>query len=170
MSETNERPVNQSVAKLLQLLSVLAGSRTALRLQDVAREANMPQATCLRYLNSLIEEGFVFQDRDRTRYSLTWGICSLADQVRARQSLRIISGDIVNNLSLELDLGICLVVEHGMECMYLDCLYEPESMGRTLMRIGTKTPLHAVSSGKILLTEYTEPRWTDSLPERGSRL
>jgi len=167
MSEMNERPVNQSVAKLLQLVSVLAASRTPMRLQDVAREANMPQATCLRYLNALIQEGFAGQDRDRTRYFLTWGICSLGDRVRARQSLRVISGDILNELAAELGLGICLVVEHGMECMYLDCLYEPETMGYTLMRIGTRTPLHAVSSGKILLTEYSETALDRVIAEKG---
>ena len=152
----NEKPSNQFVTKLLQLISNLAESRTPLRLQEIAAGAGMPQATALRYLNALIQEGYVFQDMISGRYALTWRICSLGDMVRTHSSLRTLSGGIVNELSTKLPLGICLVVEHEMECMYLDCVYEPEAMGQSLQRIGKQTPLHSTGSGKILLTGYSE--------------
>jgi len=162
-----EKPANQSVTKILQVMAILADSKTLMRLQDVAVGVNMPQATCLRYLNALIKEGYVFQDYDSGRYSLTWGVCNLGEKVRAHQSIRTLSSDIVSKLSAELELGICLVVEHDMECMYLDCLYEPTSEGAALMRIGKQTPLHASSSGKILLTEYSDAALEKLVEEKG---
>lgn len=162
-----EKPANQSVTKILQVMAILADSKTLMRLQDVAVGVNMPQATCLRYLNALIKEGYVFQDYDSGRYSLTWGVCNLGEKVRAHQSIRTLSGDIVNKLSVELELGICLVVERDMECMYLDCLYDPASEGMDLMRIGKQTPLHASSSGKILLTEYSDTALDKLVEEKG---
>ena len=165
--ESAGKPANQSVTKILQLVAILADSKTPMRLQDITMVANMPQATCLRYLNALISEGYAYQDGDSGRYSLTWGICNLGDKVRSHQSLRTISGDIVNELSVDLGLGICLVVEHEMECMYVDCLYEPTSMGVSLMRIGKQSPLHATSSGKVLLTEYTDAALDKLIEEKG---
>ncbi|MGE4486168.1 MAG: IclR family transcriptional regulator [Oscillospiraceae bacterium] len=156
LNDMNEKPANQFVTKLLQLITNLAESRTPMRLQEIASGAGMPQATALRYLNALIQEGYVFQDMVSGRYALTWRICSLGDLVRTHSSLRTLSGGIVNELSAKLTLGICLVVEHDMECMYLDCVYEPAAMGQSLQRIGKQTPLHSTGSGKILLTGYSE--------------
>ena len=152
---SNEKPANQSVSKLLQLIAHLSASRVPMRLQDIAEHTGIPQATCLRYLNALLQEGYAFQDMDSGRYSMTWSLCDLGEQIRIHRSLRAISGDVVNALSTRLERGICLVVEHEMECMYLDCLYESSSIGQTLVRIGKQTPLYASSSGKILLTEYS---------------
>ncbi|SFP87900.1 transcriptional regulator, IclR family [Oscillibacter sp. PC13] len=161
------RPSNQSVTKILQLVEILAESKVPMRLQDIIGSVGMPQATCLRYLNALILEGYAYQDRDSGRYALTWGVCNLGEKVRAHQSLRSISSDLINELSIELGLGICLVIEHEMECVYVDCWYEPASMGVSLMRIGKQSPLHATSSGKILLTEYTDAALDRLIAEKG---
>lgn len=166
-NEIAEKPSNQLVTKLLQLLKALADSRTPMKLQDIVAATGIPQATCLRYLNALLLEGYAFQYLDSGRYSLTWGMCNLGDKVRSHQSIRTMSGDIVNELSLSLEIGICLVIEHDMECMYLDCLYEPEAMGASLMRIGKQTPMHAASSGKILLTEYSDDGLDKLIGEKG---
>lgn len=163
----NSKPANQSVVKLLQLVAIIAQSKAPMRLQDIAESANIPLATCLRYLNALNQEGYVYQDTDSARYSMTWKICSLGDNIRAHRSFRAISGDIVSNLLIKLDLGICLVVEHEMECMYLDCLYDSLSVGGTLVRIGKQTPLYASGSGKILLTEYSEERVDEMIAKKG---
>lgn len=163
----NEKASNQSVAKLLQLITYLSESRLPMRLQDIAVSTNIPQVTCLRYLTALVQEGYVFQDEDSGRYSMTWGICHLGDQVRAHKSLRAISGDIVNGLSAALGQGICLVVEHEMECMYLDCIYDSFAMGGTLIRIGKQTPLYAASSGKVLLAEFSESELDRLIEQKG---
>ena len=60
-----------------------------------------------------------------------------------------------------------LVIEHEMACMYLDCIYDPLSMGHTLIRIGKQSPLYAVSSGKILLTEMSQRDIDRMIEEKG---
>jgi len=163
----HEKSANQSVSKLLQLVESLSTSRMPMRLQDIAEATGIPQATCLRYLNALMAEGYAYQIADSGRYSMTWRVCSLGDQVRAYRSLRAVSGDIVDMLSVELGLGICLVVEHDMECMYLDCLYDPMTMNVTLARIGKQTPLYAASSGKVLLADRSEAEIDLIIQEKG---
>lgn len=166
-ASVNEKNANQSVSKLMLLLEYLSECRTPVRLQDIAAGIHMPQATVLRYLNALAADGYVFQDTISERYGLTWKICGIGEQVRGRLNLRMISNDIISELSSLLDFGICLVVERDMECMYLDCIYEPEAMGFSLVRIGKQTPLHAASSGKVLLSEYTDSELERFIERKG---
>ncbi|MBQ0059787.1 MAG: IclR family transcriptional regulator [Lachnospiraceae bacterium] len=158
---------NQSVNKLLQLLGTLSEARMAMRLQDIAKDSGMPQATALRYLNALIEEGYAYQDEETGRYALTWKMCGFGDQIKSHTTLRTISGTLLSRLSVELGLGICQVIENDRECFYLDCIYEPSTVGHPLQRIGKQTPIHAASSGKILLTEYSDTDLDTLIEEKG---
>ena len=62
-NDNNEKTVNQSASKLMQLLRCLSESRVAMRLQEIAAGINVPQATTLRYLNALITDGYGAADR-----------------------------------------------------------------------------------------------------------
>ena len=66
---------NQTVSKLVQLISCIAESRTPMRLQDISEHIGVPVATAFRYLNALVEEGLVFQDGATNRYAMTWRVC-----------------------------------------------------------------------------------------------
>ena len=167
MPITVQKPANQSVAKLFQLIAYLSECKGAVRLQQIATDTGMPQATVLRYLNSLIQEGYAFQDAITERYYLTWRICGIGEQVRAHMSLRMLSGNIVSELSSKLELGIGLVIENNLECMYLDCVYEPLNMGGTLQRIGKRTPMHSTSSGKLFLSQFSNGELDRLIEEKG---
>jgi IclR family KDG regulon transcriptional repressor len=162
-----EKSVNQSVDKLMRLLAYLSNALSPVRLADIAKDTGIAQATVLRYLNGLVEEGFVYQDLDTRRYALTWKLFELGEKSHNNNNLRTISNDLVLSLYEKLRLGICLVIEMDQECVYLDCLYEPKLMGRTLMRIGKHTPLHAASSGKTILTQYSEKEIDDLIKTKG---
>lgn len=157
-NDVAEKPANQSVAKLLQLFFTLSESRSPMRLQDIASGVDMAQSTVLRYLNALIQEGYAYKDELLGRYALTWKICGVGQRVRGGLSIRTLAGELINELSGRLGLGVCLVVEHDMECIYLDCVYEPNMMGPTLQRIGKQTPMHSTSSGKLFLTRFSEEK------------
>ena len=163
-SGTNEKAANQSVGKLMQLIQCLAESRVPLRLQDVAAAIGVPQATTLRYLNALAAEGYVFQDEVAGRYAPTWKLCGLGEQTYLHMNLRTISADVINELTRKCSYGICLVIEQDLECIYLDCIYDPKF---SLMRIGKRTPMHAASSGKVLLSAYTEARLDQLIAAKG---
>ena len=152
----NEKPSNQLVSKLFQLISFLAESKVPLRLQEISAGTGLPQPTVLRYLNALMQEGFAYQDEFMGRYALTWRICSLGIKTKNHLSIRTLTGELINDISRKLGLGCSIVVEHDMECMYLDCVYEPSMMGPTLQRIGKQSPLHTTSSGKLFLSQYSE--------------
>ena len=155
-ASANMKTSNQSVSKILQLLSFLADCRTPLRLVEIAEGVQMPQATVLRYLNALIEEGFAYQEDLSGRYAMTWKVQKIGEQVKNRLSLRTIAGDIISTLYESLAMGICLVTERDRKCMYLDCLYEPSLKEGALLWIGKQAPLHVTSSGKLFLSQRSD--------------
>jgi len=155
-NNTEKRNSNQATSKLLHLLSIITSARVPLRLQEITAQAQMPQATTLRYLNGLIEDGYVFQEEDSLRYMPTWRLCKMGDQIKNHLSIRTMSGTLVSDLSVQLSLGACLVIEQNYQCIYLDCVDMPTRLGGTLTRIGKKTPLHTTGSGKLFLSRYTD--------------
>ena len=154
VSKPTERQTNQSSIKLLQIMECLAEQRTPMRVQDLAKKVNMTQATVLRYLYALQDAKYIYQDTETSRYALTWRVCRLSENLNSFLSLRNITTPFINSLANTLSLGVCLVVNQNDECMYLDCIDNPNSP--TLQRIGKKAPLHATGSGKVLLSQYTD--------------
>lgn len=153
-SVSTERQTSQSSVRLLQILECMAVNRTPMRLQDISKAVEMTQPTVLRYLYALEDAGYIYQDEESSRYGLTWRVCRLSDGLNTMLGLRNITTPFTNQLANTFSLGACLVVERGDECMYLDCIDNPNSP--TLQRIGKKAPLHATGSGKILLSQYTD--------------
>lgn len=72
----NERASSQSSDKLLQILECIAGNKLPVRLQDLSEQVNMTQSTVLRYLNTLVNNNYVYQEEDTLRYALTWKIAA----------------------------------------------------------------------------------------------
>lgn len=155
-NNTEKRSSNQATSKLLHLLTIITAARVPLRLQEITAQVQMPQATTLRYLNGLIEDGYVFQEADSLRYMPTWRLCKMGDQIKNHLSIRTMSGTLVSDLSAQLSLGACLVIEQDYQCVYLDCVDMPTRLSGTLTRIGKKTPLHSSGSGKLFLSQYTD--------------
>ena len=109
-SNGNEKAANQSSDRLLQILECVAANRHPVRLQDLAGQLQMSQATVLRYLNALQNANYVYQEEDTLRYALTWKVCKLRQNVESPLSLRNITSPYINQLASELRLGACLVI------------------------------------------------------------
>lgn len=158
---------NQTVLKLIQLITYLSESSMPMKLQDISKAIDVPTATTYRYLSTLIDEGFAFQDRITNGYAMTWKIASIGDKVKNHMWVRNIAGNYVTELSSTFSLGASLVVEEGMECIYIDYACAPSMVGRTIQRIGKQAPMHAVSSGKLLLTEFSDSEIDVLIKEKG---
>ena len=167
MGNTNtvERQANQSSMRLLQILECLAEHRTPMRQQDLAKQTGMTQSTVLRYLYTLQDANYIYQDEETLRYALTWRVCRLSTNLNSLLSLRNITTPFINQLANSLSIGTCLVVERDSECMYLDCIDNPNSP--TLQRIGHQAPLHATGSGKVLLSQYSESKLNEYISITG---
>lgn len=162
-----EKLANQSTDKLLQILECMSEERLPVRLQDLSAKLGMSQSTALRYLNSLQNSNYVYQEESTSRYALTWKICRLGENINTNLGLRSITTPYVTSLVNRLDLGVCLVTEDDYECMYLDCIDPSPSFKYSLQRIGKRAPMHATGSGKIFLSQYTPSELDTFIEKKG---
>lgn len=155
MSEKLAKP-NQSVEKVLQIVEIMAEEGAPMRLQDLSVRCQMPASTVLRMLNTLALCGYVSQNPDTLRYSLTLKFAHIGSRVCARNSLRDIAHPVLFQLSRRCRESCCLAIEENMEMVYTDVRDGPDNMLKTMQRIGKRAPMHSTGVGKLLLLNYTE--------------
>ena len=156
---------SQSSDKLLQIMEFLAEQNEPLRLQDLSVAIGMPQPTVLRYMNTLVNQGYVYKNEQTLRYTLTWKICRLSHQVILHTSLRDIANPFLRELSQTFQCSACLVTQQDDELLYLDIADSAAYAAGSLQRIGKKAPIHTTGSGKVLLAGMTDMQ-VERLAER----
>lgn len=152
----NQSFSSQSSDKLLQILEFLAGQGQPLRLQDLSQALDMPQPTVLRYMNTLVGQGYAYKDEQTLRYTLTWKICRLSHQVTLHTGLRDIAAPFLRSLSQTFQSSACVVTRQEDELLYLDVADNPAHALGPLQHIGKKAPIHTTGSGKVLLAGMTD--------------
>lgn len=152
----NEKSVknNQSVEKVLQIIETMAKNREPLRLQDVALMVDMPASTTLRFLNTLMKQGYVNQDPLTSRYFLTLKFTYIGSLVNSQISIRDIAHPYLTELSKKCNESVCLGIEQDMEIVYIDVIDGPDGMLKITQRIGKLAPIHSTGIGKLLLLNY----------------
>jgi len=147
---------SQSAEKLLVIMEYLAGCRMPVRLQDAAESLGMTQPTLLRYLKALMKFNYAYQDEDTLRYSLTWKVCKLGQNISGHLALRSICAPHLNKLAGTYNAGACLVIMQDYTSVYLDLADTDDTLMHSLRHIGKQAPLHSTGSGKILLSSLTD--------------
>lgn len=145
---------NQSVEKVLQIIETMAKNREPLRLQDVAMKVDMPASTTLRFLNTLMKQGYVNQDPITLRYSLTLKFMYIGSLVSSQISIRDVAHPYLVELSKKCSESVCLGIEQDMEIVYIDVIDGPDGMLKITQRIGKLAPIHSTGIGKLLLLNY----------------
>ncbi|MFQ9872118.1 MAG: IclR family transcriptional regulator [Oscillospiraceae bacterium] len=145
---------NQSVEKVLRIIEFMCESGGPMRLQDLARSLELPQSTALRFLNTLMQNGYVCQDPDSLKYYLSMKLCKLGNMVSTKIDFRGIVRPFMEELAAKCEESVCLAIENNMEMVYIDFVDGPDKMLRTLQRIGRTAPMHCTGVGKVHLLNY----------------
>jgi DNA-binding IclR family transcriptional regulator len=165
-TSTKKTSNNQSAVKTMKILEVLADYSQPMRLYDLAKTAKMNASTALRFLNSLIECGYVYQIKDTQKYMLTLKIVSLADGTNVYNRMTSILKDILIDLANKCNESVCLAINQNDQVVYLDAVDGPSRILRATQRIGHRAPLYCTGVGKLMLLDYSEEA-LDSLADKG---
>ncbi len=155
-SEQNKGFNSQSSDKLLLLLEYLASQPTPPRLQDISEGLGIPQPTVLRYMNTLVNHGYVYREEQTLRYTMTWRICRLSHQVTSHAGIRDIAALIIRELSRRFESGACTATRQEDTLIYLDVANYPANSLNSLQHIGKGAPMHTTASGKVLLAAMSD--------------
>ena len=155
----------QSVDRAVSVLEILAREGSA-GVSEVATEIGVHKSTAFRLLAALEERDLVEQNTERGKYQLGFGVLRLASAIPARLELVRQAQPVLDDLALHLDetINLAVVREHYS-------VHVQQALGSAAVAsqnwVGQVTPLHATSSGKILLAFMTEERLHEVLDASG---
>lgn len=138
----------QSIIRAVAVLTALTDG--PIGVTEVAERASLPKSTAARLLGSLAHEGVVEQVPGETRYRLGPRIVTLAAAVRPTRTLVALARPHVAALAAATGEAAGLSVPDGFLVHYVDQVDSPHPVG-VRDWTGTRLPMHAVSSGLVLL-------------------
>ena len=138
----------QSIERAFAVLGTLADG--PIGVTEVAERALLPKSTAARLLASLAREGAVEQLPGDTRYRLGGRLATLAAGVLPTRSLARLARPSLAELSAAVGEAAGLSVPDGNLAHYIEQVDTPNPVS-VRDWTGSRIPMHAVSSGQVLL-------------------
>jgi DNA-binding IclR family transcriptional regulator len=139
----------QSVDRAMAILDMLA-RQGEVGVTEIAHELEVHKSTAFRLVEALEVWQLVEQVSERGKYRLGFGIVRLAGATSARLDLSRESQAVCARLAVELDETVNVaIVDQGQATNVMQVYGSAAVTARNW--IGQRTPMHATSSGKVLL-------------------
>ncbi|MCT2590817.1 IclR family transcriptional regulator [Streptomyces sp. N2-109] len=139
----------QSVDRAVTVLDILARHGEA-GVTEIAKELDVHKSTAFRLVSALEQRGLVEQTEDRGKYQLAYGIVRLAGAASAQLEITRESSAVCQRLADESGEGVNIAVLDRDEAINVSQIRALRSVS-AYNWVGQRTPLHATSSGKVLL-------------------
>lgn len=135
--------------RLLRVLETFTATRTVQTAAEIGRRAGLPPSTAHRLVGELVAAGLLERDDDR-RIRVGMRLWELA--TRSSHALRLRQAAMPSMETVQRRIGehTQLAILEQDEALFLERLSRPQS-GANITRIAGRLPLHASSSGLILL-------------------
>jgi IclR family acetate operon transcriptional repressor len=157
---------NQSLIRALNLLQRLAETPSGLSLTDLSYRLGMPTATVHRLLSTFEELDFVEQDAEQGLWFVGLKAFTVGNAFLSRRDFvataRPHMHDLVEQCGETANLG---VIDNG-EAVFISQVESREVM-RMIVRLGSRSPIHASGVGKALLAYLSEQQLARILQQRG---
>ena len=139
----------QSVDRALSVLEIL-GARGEAGVTEIAAELGVHKSTAFRLVAVLESRGFVEQLTDRGKYRLGFGVIRLAGATAAQLDLAQEGRRVCEELAADVGETVNVAVLDGDRAVNISQVRGLATI-TTHNWVGRGTPLHATSSGKVLL-------------------
>ena len=157
---------NQSLIRALTLLERLSAAPGGVNLTDLSQQLGMPAATVHRLLSTFEELDFVEQDAKLGLWFVGLKAFTVGNAFLNRRdfvaSARPHMHRLVEQCGETVNLG---VIDQG-EVVFISQVESREVM-RMIVRLGSRSPIHASGVGKALLASMSEQQVTSILQLRG---
>ncbi|WP_448623507.1 IclR family transcriptional regulator [Geodermatophilus sp. URMC 64] len=152
--ERNSVAAVQSVDRALSVLEILAAHGEA-GVTEVAAELGVHKSTAFRLVAVLESRGFVEQLADRGKYRLGFGVVRLAGAAAAQLDIAQQGRRICEALAADLEETVNIAILDSDRAVNVSQVRGPAALS-THNWVGQGTPLHATSSGKVLLAHAAD--------------
>lgn len=141
----------KSLTKALSILEMISKTQ-GVGIRELSQKTGLPPTTVHRIVNTLVEQGYLHQNRTNKAYFLSTIFLNFADSVQQQFDLLPISRPHLERLSADTGKSVNLCVRDGMVMVYIDHVQSQKHMLRTFTRLGARVPLYASGVGKIYLS------------------
>jgi IclR family transcriptional regulator, acetate operon repressor len=148
---------SSALTKALAVLEAVADQPQAVGLSDLASRLNLARQTVHRVLAQLEHAGLVQRDPTRERYAIGPRQARLALATLASKNQNTLTRVLLQSLVDELKETCNIGVLDGLEYVYLARI-ESKWPLRAHLEAGSRMASHAVSGGKLLLSELDPKR------------
>ena len=149
--EETKNPI-QVADRIFQTIEALAQSGPV-GLLELSKDLNLNKSTVHRILNSLIYMGYVKQDVSTSKYSLTFKIWDIANQVLTKIDMVNIVKPYLRHLVEITGETVHLVQMDGTNAVYIDKVESYNNSVRMVSQVGKSIPLYCSGVGKAMLAE-----------------
>ncbi|GAA3439860.1 IclR family transcriptional regulator [Kutzneria kofuensis] len=139
----------QSVDRAVSVLEFLA-LHGEMGITELAAELGVHKSTAFRLVSVLDSRGLVEQTGDRGKYRLGFGIVRLAGATAAQMDLSRESRPVCERLAAQVGETVNVAILDGGYAINVSQVRGNATVA-TINWVGQRTPLHATSSGKVLL-------------------
>jgi IclR family pca regulon transcriptional regulator len=140
-----------SVAKCFRVMEAFTGEAPELLLSEVARRAEVDNATAFRLLNTLVALGYVEKNEAAKRFRLSLKCLDLGFNAIARMDLRQIARPMLHKLVLEGAGAASIGVLDKGDVIYIDRVQPGLTRIVVDIRIGTRIPAFSSALGRAML-------------------
>ncbi|MDL4774050.1 MULTISPECIES: IclR family transcriptional regulator [Thermomonosporaceae] len=147
----------EAAARVADVLLLFAGGPQYLGVSAISRELGLSKAVVYRILQSLVSREILETDADTAGYRLGPAAVALGVSALRRFDARNAAAPVLRRLRDETGETTTLSGLVGDERVYLDQYVSPHEIKMTV-EIGRRFPLHAGSSGKVILASLPEER------------
>lgn len=143
----------QSIERAFAVLAALADG--PLGVTEVAERVELPKSTVARLLSSLVREGAAEQVPGGTRYRVGSRVVTLAASVLPTRSMVALAHPDLAELAASVGEATGLSIPDGFRVHYVAQVDTPNPVS-VRDWTGTRVPMHAVSSGQVLLAHFPQ--------------
>lgn len=146
------------VTRVVRVLDTFSADRTVQTASEIGRRAGLPTSTAHRLVDELVASGVLERDEDH-RVRLGLRLWELA--LRGSTALRLRQAALPHMEAVQSELRehTQLAVLEQEEALFLERLSHPDA-GANITRVAGRLPLHASSSGLVLLA-HADPALRD---------
>ncbi|GAB2817057.1 IclR family transcriptional regulator [Actinocorallia aurea] len=137
------------LTRVVRILEAFGPEETVLSVSEIGRRASLPQATAARLVKEMTEHGLLARGVDR-RVRIGNRMWELAERASPMSKLRETALQYMGDLQAVVGHSTQLAVLDGREALFVERLSAPDAVVN-ITQVGGRLPLHASSSGLILL-------------------
>lgn len=155
MKNPAERHSVQAVERALRILIILAEAGAPLTLSQIRDRTGLNISTAHRLLHTLMNDGFVTQDKDTGKYLLGLRTFEVGHAALYSMDIRTTARPFLQELVDRCNETANLAILDQDEVVYIDQI-ESLNMIKIFARVGSRGPSHCTGAGKVLLAQLTE--------------